>query len=153
MQSEQALESALYVSDRYNINKNLSVEAGLRYSMYNFIGPYTLNNYPDGVAKTEENIIGNTVYDKGKNIQTYHGPEVRLSARYLLSQTLSIKAGYNSQRQYIHMLSNTAAMAPTDIWKLSDPNIKPQYGDQLSVGIYKNLKNNTVEISAEVYYK
>ncbi|WP_225975477.1 TonB-dependent receptor [Panacibacter ginsenosidivorans] len=153
MQSEQALESALYVSDKYNINKNLSVEAGLRYSMYNFLGPYTVNNYPDGVAKTEENIIGTTIYDKGKFIKTYHGPKVRLSARYLLSQTLSVKAGYNSQRQYIHMLSNTAAMAPTDIWKLSDPNVKPQYGDQLSVGVYKNLKNNTVEISAEVYYK
>lgn len=153
MQSEQALESALYVSDKYNINNNFSVEGGLRYAVYNFLGPYTVNNYPDGVAKTEENILGTTTYDKGKFIKTYTGPEFRLSARYLLSQTLSIKAGYNSQRQYIHMLSNTAAMAPTDIWKLSDPNIKPQYGDQVSLGIYKNLKNNTVEMSFEIYYK
>ncbi|MEP6845467.1 MAG: TonB-dependent receptor [Panacibacter sp.] len=153
IQSEQALETALYLSDKYNINKDFSVEAGIRYSMYNFLGPYTLNNYPSGIPKTEENIIGTTIYNKGKVIQTYHGPEVRLSARYLLSATLSLKAGYNSQRQYIHMLSNTAAMAPTDIWKLSDPNINPQYGDQVSLGIYKNLKSNTVEISAEVYYK
>jgi len=153
MQSEQALESALYLSDKYNITKDLSVEGGLRYSIYNFIGPYTVNNYSEGVAKTEENMLGTTTYDKGKFIKTYKGPEVRLSARYLLSTTLSVKAGYNSQRQYIHMLSNTAAMAPTDIWKLSDPNIKPQYGDQFSVGIYKNLKNNTIEMSAEVYYK
>lgn len=153
MQAEQALESGLYLSDKYNISKDLSVEAGLRYSIYNFLGPYTLNNYPAGVPKTVDNIIGTTTYDKGKIVKTYHGPEVRLSARYLLSPTLSVKAGYNSQRQYIHMLSNTAAMAPTDIWKLSDPNVSPQYGDQVSVGVYKNLKSNTVEISAEVYYK
>lgn len=153
MQAEQALETGLYLSDKYNINKDLSVEMGLRYSMYNFLGPYTLNNYPSGVPKTVDNIIGTTTYDKGKIIKTYHGPEVRLSARYLLSPTLSVKAGYNSQRQYIHMLSNTAAMAPTDIWKLSDPNVNPQYGDQVSLGIYKNLKSNTVEISAELYYK
>ena len=153
MQAEQALESALYFSDKYNITNNLSLETGLRYSVYNFFGPYTLNNYPEGIPKTEDNIIGTTTYDKGKIIKTYHGPEVRIGARYILNQTLSIKAGYNSQRQYIHMLSNTAAMAPTDIWKLSDPNIKPQYGDQVSIGLYKNLKNNTIEISGEIYYK
>lgn len=153
MQAEQALESALYLSDKYNINNNFSVEGGVRYSMYNFLGPFTVNNYPAGVAKTEESMLGTTVYDKGKFIKTYSGPEFRLSARLLLSQTLSLKAGYNSQRQYIHMLSNTAAMAPTDIWKLSDPNIKPQYGDQVSLGIYKNVKNNTVEMSFEIYYK
>ena len=56
-------------------------------------------------------------------------------------------------RQYIHMLSNTAAIAPTDIWKLSDPNIKPQHGDQVSFGLYKNLKSNTIETSVEAYYK
>src|SRR5258708_69897 len=51
------------------------------------------------------------------------------------------------------MLSNTAAIAPTDIWKLSDPNILPQLGTQFSLGAYKNLKNNTIETSVEVYYK
>jgi hypothetical protein len=55
--------------------------------------------------------------------------------------------------QYIHMLSNTSAIAPTDIWKLSDPNIRPQQGSQFSLGFYKNLKSNTVETSLEVYYK
>jgi len=55
--------------------------------------------------------------------------------------------------QYIHMLSNTTAIAPTDIWKLSDPNIKPQEGDQISLGLYKNLKSNTIETSVEAYYK
>ena len=51
------------------------------------------------------------------------------------------------------MLSNTAAMAPTDIWKLSDTYIRPVLGDQYSLGLYKNLKSNTMETSLEVYYK
>ncbi|HUQ97707.1 MAG TPA: hypothetical protein VM010_08575, partial [Chitinophagaceae bacterium] len=63
------------------------------------------------------------------------------------------KGSYNSLRQYIHVLSNTAAIAPTDIWKLSDPNIKPQRGEQVSLGFYKNLKSNSIETSVEVYYK
>jgi hypothetical protein len=55
--------------------------------------------------------------------------------------------------QYIHLLSNTTAIAPTDIWKLSDPNIRPQQGNQVSLGFYSNLKKKSVETSLEVYYK
>jgi hypothetical protein len=51
------------------------------------------------------------------------------------------------------MLSNTTAISPTDIWKLSDSYLKPQIGDQISLGLYKNLRGNTIETSAEWYYK
>lgn len=153
MQPEQALESALYISDKYSFNTAFSVEGGLRYSLFNYLGPATVNYYVDGEPKTEDNMTGKTVYNNAKFIKTYGGPEVRLSGRYAFSPTFSVKAGYNTQRQYIHVLSNTAAMAPTDIWKLSDPNIKPQFGDQVSLGLYKNLKSNTIETSVEVYYK
>ncbi|MEO5998782.1 MAG: TonB-dependent receptor [Chitinophagaceae bacterium] len=153
MPAEQALESALYASDRYTITDDFSIEAGVRYSLYNYLGPKQVNNYAPGFPKTEANIIDKTSYHKGDFIKTYKGPEFRLSARYALSPNSSIKAGYNTQRQYIHMLSNTAAMAPTDVWKLSDPNVKPQYGDQVSVGFYQNFKSNTIETSVEVYYK
>ena len=64
-----------------------------------------------------------------------------------------MKAAFNSLRQYIHLLSNTSIIAPTDIWKLSDPNIKPQEGYQVSFGIYKNFRSNAIETSVEVYYK
>jgi hypothetical protein len=121
--------------------------------MFNYIGAKSINNYAAGIPKTENNILGTTVYNKGDFIKTYHGAEFRLSARYALGANTSVKASYNSQRQYIHSLSNTAAMAPTDIWKLSDPNIKPQYGVQYAVGLYKNFKSNTIETSVEVYYK
>lgn len=153
MQSEQALESAAYLSEKFSITRDLTLDAGLRYSMFNYLGPHIINNYPEGVPKITENIISSTTYAKNKVINTYHGPEVRIGVRQMLTSTLSIKAGYNSLRQYIHMLSNTAAMAPTDIWKLSDPNIKPQFGDQFSLGVFKNLKSNTIEVSLEGYYK
>ncbi|MGZ4091289.1 MAG: TonB-dependent receptor, partial [Bacteroidia bacterium] len=153
VQREQGLESALYVSDKYSISSAFSIEGGVRYSMFNVLGPDSFNVYPSGVPKTQDNITGTNFYGKNKFIKTYQGPEIRLSARYAFTDDFSVKAGYNTQRQYIHVLSNTAAEAPTDIWKLSDPNIKPQYGDQVSIGFYKNLKSNTIETSVEVYYK
>ena len=151
--AEQALESALYVSDKYTISSTFSVEGGISYSIFNYLGPQNVNNYPPNVPKTTENIVSTTSYQGGQFIKTYQGPELRFSTRFTLTENSSLKAGYNSQRQYIHVLSNTTAIAPTDIWKLSDPNIKPQYGEQISLGFYKNFKSNTIETSIEVYYK
>lgn len=153
VEAEQALETALYVSDRYNITNSLTVDAGIRYSMYSYLGAHNVNTYAPGIPKTEDNMLGTVSYPGGKFIKTYSGPEYRISLRYSFTDSFSIKAGYNTQRQYIHSISNTTSQAPTDIWKLSDPNIKPQFGDQFSFGIYKNLKSNTIETSVEVYYK
>ena len=150
---EHARESAIYIGDRYTISPAVSVNVGIRYSLFNFLGPQEVYTYAPGQPKSSDNIIDVRQYSKGQNIQTYHGPEYRLAARWAITPDFSIKAGYNTLRQYIHMLSNTTAIAPTDIWKLSDANIKPQHGDQVSFGLYKNFKSNTIETSLEVYYK
>lgn len=150
---EQALESAVYLTEKYNITSQLSLQAGIRYSFYNYMGPKTVYYYADGIPKETGNITDTVNYAKGKFINNYGGPEYRLSIRYAITDNFSIKAGYNSMRQYIHTLSNTTAIAPTDIYKLSDPNIKPQTGDQFAIGFYKNFKNNTIETSVETYYK
>lgn len=153
VEAEQALESGVYFTHRYSPNPNLSLSTGLRYSMFNYLGPHEVSTYTPGAPVTESNRTGTIQYGSGKFIKTYQGPEIRFSARYVLSSSFSIKAAYNTLRQYIHLLSNTTIIAPTDIWKLSDPNIRPQKGDQVSFGLYKNFKSNTIETSVEVYYK
>ncbi|MFD2162713.1 carboxypeptidase-like regulatory domain-containing protein [Paradesertivirga mongoliensis] len=151
--NEQAIESAIFVEPRYDLSDAITLNAGLRYSMYNNMGPGKVNFYAPGLPVTDANMVSTESYPKGKFIKTYHGPEFRLGARIALSPTFSVKAGYNTQRQYVHMLSNTTSMSPTDVWKLSDMNIKPQRGDQVSLGLYKNFKSNTIETSVEGYYK
>lgn len=153
VQAEQGLESALYLGDKYDVSPKLSVNAGVRLSMFNYLGAHTQYNYVNGLPREVINITDTVNYASGKMIKTYAGPEIRLSARYSLSDNSSLKLSYNSLRQYIHMLSNTTAISPTDIWKLSDSYIKPQLGDQLSLGLYHNFKSNTIETSVEVYYK
>ncbi len=150
---EQALESAVFIGDEFNVSNKFSISAGLRYSLYNYLGPKTVNEYAPGLPIIEANLINSTAYGKNKLIKTYQGPEIRASARYNFTPDLSVKAAYNTLRQYIHLLSNTTAIAPTDVWKLSDPNIKPQFGDQVSLGLYKNFESQMYETSVEVYYK
>lgn len=151
--AEQALESALYLGDKFDVTPKLTINAGIRYSMYNYLGPQTVNVYAPGLPITTINQTDSIKYGSNKFIKTYQGPEVRISARYLITSDFSVKAGYNTLRQYLHLLSNTTAISPTDIYKLSDPNIRPQYGDQVSFGLYKNINKNTIQTSVEVYYK
>ena len=153
LQNEQGLESALYIGDNFEVSEKLTLYGGIRYSYYQFLGPKDVYTYPEGVPKEESSIQDTIQFSPGKTIATYHGAEPRLSLRYLLTKNASVKFSYNRMRQYIQMLSNTTAIAPTDIWKLSDSNILPQSGDQYSVGFYKNLKGNLIEFSMETYYK
>jgi outer membrane receptor protein involved in Fe transport len=143
----------LYFGDKYDFTPDLTLDVGLRYSIYNYLGPETVDQYAPNLPKTSSNVLDSTTYGKNKVINTYSRPEVRASIRYNLNDNLSLKASYNTLTQYVHLLSNTTAISPTDVYKLSDPNIKPQHGDQVSLGIYKNAASNTIETSVEVYYK
>ena len=151
LQREKALESAAYIDYERSFTEKLSVSAGLRYSMFNALGPRDVNYYADGELPSEATLI-DTNHETGI-IKTYHAPELRLAARYALQENLSLKAGFNTMHQYIHKVSNTSIMSPTDTWKLSDPNINPQSGWQLAGGIYYETSNKNYEFSAEVYYK
>lgn len=151
LQKEKALESAAYIDYEFALTEKLSVSAGLRYSLFNALGPRDVNKYLDGELPSEETLV-ETRKETGV-IKTYHAPEIRLSARYALQENLSLKLGFNTMNQYIHKVSNTSIMSPTDIWKLSDVNIKPQKGWQIAAGIYHETAGKKYEFSAEVYYK
>jgi hypothetical protein len=151
--AEQGLESALYLGDQYAISSKLSVNAGIRYSVFNYFGPRQVNNYAEGLPRDTATIVNTSSYASGKIIKTYQAPEIRIAFRYAFSDSTSVKLSFNTLQQYIHSLSNTVNVSPTDIWKLSDPHIQPQQGKQLSLGLYKNFRANTIETSLEVYYK
>jgi hypothetical protein len=151
LQKEKALESAAYIDYERSLTEKLSVSAGLRYSMFNALGPRDVNRYADGELPSEETLT--ETHSETGIFKTYHAPEIRLSARYALQENLSLKAGFNTMHQYIHKVSNTSIMSPTDIWKLSDLNIKPQNGWQAAAGIYYETANKNYEFSTEIYYK
>jgi hypothetical protein len=155
VQREHGLESALYISDNIEINPRLSFYAGLRYSFFQYLGPKDVFRYGNGTSISPSSITDTVAYASGKSIASYSGAEPRLAVRYTIGQNMSVKASYNKMRQYIQMLSNTTAIQPTDTWKLTDTYVKPQVGDQFSVGFYTNIsgKRHTIEASVEGYYK
>lgn len=153
MDKQKSLESALYLGDGITINEKYFVEGGIRFSMFTAYGPADVNIYEEGVPKSSTTQIDLIEYGKGEKIKTYTGLEPRLSLRYNLSPNSSIKAGYNRIYQYLHLVSNTTAITPVDVWQPSNYYFKPQVADQVSVGFFKNFKEKTYEAFVEVYHK
>nr|WP_298925038.1 carboxypeptidase-like regulatory domain-containing protein [uncultured Allomuricauda sp.] len=150
---EKGLETALFISDDFEITKKLSVNAGFRYSLYAALGKSLQRIYENGMPRNENTLVETQEFEENEVIKTYGGPEARVSARYFLTPDLSVKASYNNTYQYVHTLSNNTTVSPTDTWKLSDLNIKPQRANQFALGLHKNINENEYELSLEGYYK
>jgi len=153
LESEKALEPSIYISDEFDVSSRILLSGGLRFTMFTTFGPRSQYIYNTNSPRTLENIIDSVFYNKGRILKTYPGLEFRFSSRFVITPDFSIKAGIQRNYQYLNMISNTTSMTPTDIWKLSDNYIKPQRGDQFSLGIYKNSNSKSLELSAEAYYK
>ncbi|SDS16609.1 TonB-dependent Receptor Plug Domain [Polaribacter sp. KT25b] len=153
VQEDKALENALYFSDDFSITKKLSLDVGLRYSLFSALGESTQRVYDENSPKNEATVTEVKEYKNNEIYKSYNGLSLRLSSRYFFNDDLSVKASYSNTYQYIHRLSNNTTASPTDTWKLSDLNIKPQEAKQASLGVYKNLDGNKYELSLEGYYK
>ncbi len=153
MTKENSLETGLYLSDAFYVSEKLFVEGGFRLSVFNRLGSGKEYLYKSGAPREERNVIDSVQYGGGEIMKTYFGPEPRLSMRYELTNNASIKLGYNRIYQYLHLITNTAAVAPLDIWQSSNTYFKPQRADQVSIGYYRNIKENLFEAFVETFYK
>jgi len=109
--------------------------------------------YQEGTPLNNATVINEKEYKKNEVIETYKGFEPRIALKYNFNDDFSIRAGYDKTFQYIHLLSNNTTQSPTDTWKISDLNVKPQSGEQISIGLFKNLNYENLEVSLEGYYK
>ncbi|MBN2274065.1 MAG: TonB-dependent receptor [Bacteroidales bacterium] len=142
------IESAIFISNEQKIGPWVSVQYGLRYSLFQNVGPATIYGY-DSNYEVNDTLL----YGKGNVFNTFGNAEPRLGIRVLLGDKSSIKAGYNRMAQYLHLASNSTATFPLDMWFMSSPNVKPQLADQVALGYFRNFYDNTFETSIEVFYK
>lgn len=150
VQTEQGRELAGYINADIAVNEKISVEAGLRYANYAYLGPHDQYTYETSVPKSRESITDTIRHPKG-SIVSYGGLEPRLALRFALNSSTSLKAGYHRGQQFLHLVTNSTAISPVDFWKLSDPYLPQQKGDQFAVGIFKNFQG--YDASLEGYYR
>ncbi|PCJ97958.1 MAG: TonB-dependent receptor [Flavobacteriaceae bacterium] len=147
--SETGYELSGYTNINWNPTESLSLSAGMRYTNFSFVGPYTLAQFD----ATGEAVIDTQVFDKGEKVSSYSGLEPRLGINLKLNETTSIKASYAKVNQYLQNVYNSTTPLPTSRWKLSDLNFKPQTSNTYGFGIYKILGDDSYEIGLEGYYR
>lgn len=153
IRKERSIESALYYSESFKWGERFFLETGLRYAFFARIGRGTVYKYDANKPLETRNIIDSTQYSNGQVLKFYHGPEPRLSFRYALDQNSSLKLSYNRMHQFVHLVTNTAAITPVDVWQSSNTFFKPQVADQVSIGYFRSINTNTYELNADLYYK
>ncbi|MCQ2182385.1 MAG: TonB-dependent receptor [Bacteroidales bacterium] len=123
LDSQRAIDVSAYASDTWTAGDRLTLEYGLRL---------------DG-------------YMELRSRKTYFNPELRLSGKYSFMDNLSLKAGFNTMSQNIHLISNNTSVSPVDTWQLSNERIRPQTGWQAASGLFWTV--GQVDLSVEGYYK
>jgi hypothetical protein len=147
-QLKYAHEVAAYIQDEWEPNDKWKINAGLRFSGFQQIGPY--KKY---VQDANGNKLDSTSYGPLQPVKTYGGPEPRLTVRYAMNDESSFKAAATRNYQYIHLVSNAGTTLPTDVWVPSTYRVNPQISWQYALGYYRNFRDNMFETSIEVYYK
>lgn len=148
LDKKHAVESAFYISHKFEISDRLILNYGLRYSNCAVIGPDTIYTYNDNDV-----ITSSISYNKGDVIHNYGNFEPRMTLNYIVNGKMSVKMSFARNTQYMHLLSNSTVALPTDVWISSSKIVKPQIADQIALGFFKNFKDNMFETSVEVYYK
>jgi hypothetical protein len=121
-QSVYGYEYSAYIGDDLKLTDRLKTNIGLHWS-------------------------GFSVRDRFYNVL-----QPRVSARYLLTDDVSVKASYARMAQYIHLLTNSNIGLPTDLWVPSTDVLKPQTSHQAALGVVRDF-GGKYEISLEGYYK
>lgn len=147
-QLKYAHEIAGYIQDDWELSPAVQINAGLRYSAFQQIGPNNIYTVDEN-----GNRIDSVIYKAGQPLKTYGGLEPRITFRYAFNDESSFKASASRNLQYIHLVSNSGSTLPTDIWVPSTYKVKPQISWLYAAGVFKNFKNNTFETSIEGYYK
>ncbi|WP_245328249.1 TonB-dependent receptor [Hymenobacter aquaticus] len=116
-------EASVYGSDNFKASDKLQLDYGLR-----------LTGFQSGTDR-------------------FAALEPRGAARYSLTPKTSLKASYAMMYQYVHLVSNSGASLPTDIWYPSRLNVKPQRSQQVAAGVSFLLGQGKYLLTNEVYYK
>jgi len=143
-----AHETAVYVLDDFDLTDELRINAGVRLTNFIHVGPYTLYELDE-----EGRSLGEEEIPAGKQIASYTALEPRLSMRYRIDGSSSVKASFNRGQQYVHLASFSSIALPTDVWIPSSSKVKPQIGTQYSGGYFRDFLDHMFETSVEVYYK
>ena len=137
-----------YLQNEQKIGTKVTLRYGLRLSNFATVGERTQRYYND-----EHRLDHTEDFAKGETVKAWHALEPRFSSSFSITPSMSFKAAWSRNVQYIQQAIYSISGSPLDIWFSASPNIKPQVSDQYTVGFFKNFFNDALETSVELFYK
>jgi hypothetical protein len=150
---EQGVESAVYISDNYDVLPWLNLNAGFRLALFNPLGPKSVYTYLPGAPKDIRYIEDTLHYTSGQVIKWYFEPDIRVALNIRTDPDGAVKIAFNQMHQNLYVLNNTIALAPNSQWILADYYLPPAMSSQVSAGIFRTFPHSGWETSLEIYYK
>ena len=150
---EKGFETALYISDSYDIMPRLHLTAGLRFATFSPTGPKKVYTYSPGLPLDPRFVNDSLFFGKNEVIKTFFEPDLRIALNYETDEKGSVKVAFNQMHQNMFMLNNTISVAPNTQWKLADYHLAPSSSNQVSVGVFRSLPLSGIEFSVEGYLK
>ena len=160
--NKYAFEPSLFIEAEQELSSILRVNYGVRYSQFYRLGKEEINVYADNNpvfynpqtdAYEKATPIGQEFYGSNKKISFFDNWEPRIALSVQTNEEQSLKFSFSKMAQYIHVISNTNAATPLDIWEPSGPYVKPQIVYQYAAGFFQNFKDNNYSLEIEAYYK
>lgn len=151
--SETGLESAIFLTEVSDILPWLNISTGIRYAIFNPLGPKMVYQYDPDRAIAIENINDSIKFNSNQPIKWYHEPDLRIAINIKTDEKGSVKLAFTQMHQNLFMLNTTAAISPNTQWKLADYHLLPSKSSQLSAGVFRSLTEYGLETSAEIFYK
>ena len=148
------LETSAFIGNTQKVSDRVSLEYGLRFSNFQYFGPGDAYTFGDTIPGVRRPVATVTRVDRGESIASYNSLQPRFSFKYQPSETSSIKGSYNRMVQFLHLISNTTASNPLDVWAPTTRNIKPEFADQFTLGYFRDLNRaQKWEFSVEGYLR
>jgi hypothetical protein len=148
-----AIDHAFYVSNQHKLSSRITLDYGVRLSVFQNIGKGDVYQYEDPQDNINKRRTDTLHYDMWETIKSYVNLEPRFGMRYAIDETQSVKISYNRMVQNTHLMSSGTVPVPFNTWNPSNYYLKPQIADQVAAGYFRNFKNNMFEASIEAYYK
>jgi hypothetical protein len=153
MQHMYALDHGIYISDVHRLSDKITLDYGVRLSIFQNIGKSDVYLYEDPQDNINITRTDTVHYGAWKNIKSFVNLEPRAAIRYIIDEDQSAKVSYNRMVQNTHLIATGTVPVPFNTWNPSGYYLEPQIADQVAVGYFRNFNNNLYEFSAEAYYK
>ena len=155
LSTKRTREYALYASNQFIINNELSIRTGMRLTTWQNVGyatEYDIVKTTGGDFVRDSLVV--TEHPAGKVYHHSFSLDPRLSMVYQPGFSHILKVSYSRTSQFQYLITNSISpFTSLEVWLPSGPNVLPQVAHQFTLGYTHRFGIPGLSFDIEGYYK